>query len=109
MFAESWGPPGAMLRYTRSMTVPISAPPGRNEMCHCGSGRKYKHCCLEKDDKQATATRAQAAVEAAAQPSEAPASAPARAPKPQTHQPWRATTSRGFVPAARTPRKVGGG
>ena len=19
---------------------------GRNEPCHCGSGRKYKHCCL---------------------------------------------------------------
>lgn len=18
---------------------------GRNEMCHCGSGKKYKHCC----------------------------------------------------------------
>jgi SEC-C motif-containing protein len=22
---------------------------GRNEPCHCGSGRKYKKCCLEKD------------------------------------------------------------
>ena len=22
---------------------------GRNEPCHCGSGRKYKRCCLEKD------------------------------------------------------------
>ncbi|HQF56204.1 MAG TPA: SEC-C metal-binding domain-containing protein [Fibrobacteria bacterium] len=21
----------------------------RNEPCHCGSGRKYKKCCLEKD------------------------------------------------------------
>src|SRR3984957_21350110 len=20
-------------------------PPGRNEPCSCGSGRKYKHCC----------------------------------------------------------------
>ena len=20
-------------------------PPGRNELCRCGSGRKYKHCC----------------------------------------------------------------
>jgi hypothetical protein len=24
---------------------------GRNDVCHCGSGRKYKKCCLE-DDKQ---------------------------------------------------------
>ncbi len=23
--------------------------PGRNAPCHCGSGRKYKHCCMRKD------------------------------------------------------------
>lgn len=23
--------------------------PGRNEACHCGSGKKYKKCCLQKD------------------------------------------------------------
>lgn len=22
---------------------------GRNEPCHCGSGKKYKKCCIEKD------------------------------------------------------------
>lgn len=22
---------------------------GRNEPCHCGSGKKFKHCCLQKD------------------------------------------------------------
>lgn len=22
---------------------------GRNEPCHCGSGNKYKNCCLKKD------------------------------------------------------------
>ena len=43
------------------MTVPTSARPGRNEPCHCGSGRKYKHCCLEKDQAQASAARAKAA------------------------------------------------
>lgn len=26
--------------------------PGRNEPCHCGSGKKYKKCCLEKDGTQ---------------------------------------------------------
>ena len=23
--------------------------PGRNAPCYCGSGRKYKHCCLDKN------------------------------------------------------------
>ncbi|NCN95851.1 MAG: hypothetical protein GW917_03965, partial [Bdellovibrionales bacterium] len=22
---------------------------GRNDSCHCGSGQKYKKCCLDKD------------------------------------------------------------
>jgi len=26
------------------------AKPGRNDPCHCGSGRKYKKCCLAKDE-----------------------------------------------------------
>jgi uncharacterized protein YecA (UPF0149 family) len=26
----------------------IAWPPGRNEPCWCGSGRKYKQCCLGK-------------------------------------------------------------
>ena len=90
------------------MTVPASARPGRNEPCHCGSGRKYKHCCLDKDDREAAAARAKAAAETAAAPPEAASSAPKKAPKPQTHQPWKATTSRGFVTRTRTPRKVGG-
>src|SRR5437667_7908563 len=96
------------------ITAPTSARPGRNEPCHCGSGRKYKHCCLQKDEARAAAERAKAAAEAvaAAQSAEAARSAtsatstPGRAPKPQTHQPWKATTSRGFVPRTRTPRKV---
>ncbi|MDR4496399.1 MAG: SEC-C domain-containing protein [Candidatus Scalindua sp.] len=25
---------------------------GRNEPCHCGSGRKYKKCCLSKDEEK---------------------------------------------------------
>jgi len=32
---------------------------GRNEPCHCGSGLKYKKCCLAKDEEHArTATAA---------------------------------------------------
>ena len=29
---------------------------GRNEPCPCGSGKKYKHCCLNKPQKTAMAT-----------------------------------------------------
>jgi hypothetical protein len=35
---------------------------GRNDPCHCGSGNKYKKCCLAKDE---TAVSAQMAAEAA--------------------------------------------
>jgi hypothetical protein len=92
------------------MTTQLNARPGRNEPCRCGSGRKYKQCCLAKDDKKAAAARMKAAAEPAAPPSEEAAPTPSRAPKPATHQPWKTGSStRGFVPRARTPRKVGGG
>jgi SEC-C motif-containing protein len=26
---------------------------GRNSLCPCGSGLKYKHCCFSKDDQRA--------------------------------------------------------
>ncbi|QSE96687.1 SEC-C metal-binding domain-containing protein [Fulvivirga lutea] len=26
--------------------------PGRNEPCHCGSGKKYKHCHFKEDTKK---------------------------------------------------------
>ena len=29
---------------------------GRNERCHCGSGVKYKKCCLDKDSKSRAVT-----------------------------------------------------
>ena len=32
---------------------------GRNEPCHCGSGRKYKKCCLDKDEKESRTTAAE--------------------------------------------------
>jgi hypothetical protein len=87
------------------MTAQTSERPGRNEPCHCGSGRKYKHCCLEKDEAAAAAARA---TTAAAQPAEPAREAPRRTPKHQTEQPWKATTARVFVPRPRGPRKVGG-
>jgi hypothetical protein len=90
------------------MTAKATARPGRNEPCHCGSGRKYKHCCLEKDEAAAAAARAEAATEPPAEPEEAVPVVPRRTPKHQTEQPWKASTSRVFVPRPRGPRKVGG-
>jgi hypothetical protein len=93
------------------MTSSTNPRPGRNEPCHCGSGRKYKQCCLPKDEAEAAKARAAAATAAAtAGPVEADASAPPpQSPKHRTHQPWKATTSRGFVPRSTAPRKMGGG
>ena len=29
-------------------TIRVKKKPGRNEPCHCGSGKKYKKCCIGK-------------------------------------------------------------
>src|SRR5215813_3162768 len=107
-----WPPDGASRQHivvewrSRRRSVPTTL--GRNDPCHCGSGRKYKHCCLDKDEKEAAAARANAAAEATAPSANASPAPPPRKPKHQTHQPWKAATSRGFVPRTRSPRKVGG-
>jgi hypothetical protein len=91
----------------------------RNDPCHCGSGKKYKQCHLDKDEAAAREARAKEAAK------EAPVSAPAAAdgagghaaakgakPKPPTGQPWKrgaaAANTRGFQRTATT-RKTGGG
>lgn len=80
---------------------------GRNDPCHCGSGKKYKQCCLAKDEEAARAARAKAAAEAPVPSAEG--AAPARGPKHQTRQPWKktATNTHGFGKTS-LPRKVGG-
>lgn len=35
---------GSMKQYSR--LVPLNKEPGRNDSCPCGSGKKYKKCCL---------------------------------------------------------------
>ncbi len=41
--------------------IPVPVVMGRNEQCHCGSGLKYKRCCLGTDkiklSKQAACCR----------------------------------------------------
>ena len=38
---------------------------GRNDACHCGSGKKYKKCHLEKDEAENRKAREKAALNAA--------------------------------------------
>ena len=102
---------------------------GRNEPCHCGSGKKYKQCCLNKDEAAERAARAKAGEKAekadksekaessdksgekAAGSDAAPAKATGpRSPKHATDQPWKSgglKNTRSFQ-KVRTPRKVGG-
>jgi len=82
--------------------------PGRNEPCRCGSGRKYKQCCLDTDESEARVAYAKAMADAPQASPDAPP-APTRAPKHQTQQPWKTAATRGGpYQRVRTPRKVGG-
>ena len=90
----------------------MPAAPGRNEPCHCGSGKKYKQCCLAKDETAAREARAKSGDAAAAEPAEPERAATAvpRPARPRTQQPWKrgSQNTRGFGPTQRAPRKVGG-
>jgi hypothetical protein len=86
----------------------VEANLGRNDPCHCGSGKKYKQCCLGKDEEKARAARAKAAAEAPVPAAED--ATPAHAgPKHKTRQPWKksATNTHGFGKTS-LPRMVGG-
>ena len=69
------------------MQEKTDSKPGRNEACHCGSGRKYKQCCLDKDEAEAREARKKAAAEAPPPSDEDPPPPPPR--KHETHQPWK--------------------
>jgi hypothetical protein len=80
------------------MTISI----GRNDPCHCGSGKKYKKCCLEKDET----ARARENAAQVPPPAEAAPTPPA-APKPQHG--WQGVKGdRGFRPPPPPRRGTGG-
>ena len=94
------------------MTATFVHDLGRNDACHCGSGRKYKRCCLDKDEAAAQAARASAEADARADaPPDPAAGKPVqqRPPKPSSYQPWKrsATNTHSFQRMS-TPRKVRG-
>jgi hypothetical protein len=87
----------------------VSATPGRNDPCPCGSGKKYKQCHLAADEAKARAAREKAAAEAPEPAAAGAAAAPPGPPRHQTRQPWKktATNTHGFGKTS-LPRKVGG-
>ena len=83
---------------------------GRNDPCHCGSGKKYKRCCLKKDGAAEREEHAKAAAEAPVPESEGKTAPEPAKPRRETHQPWkrRSGGERAFHRFL-TPPKRGGG
>jgi hypothetical protein len=91
------------------LPVGTSTRPGRNEPCHCGSGRKYKQCCLEKDEAALRKARAaEASASAAGEAGGAEAPRPAPPPRHQTQQPWKGPRNTKGFQKLTTPRRSGG-
>jgi len=87
----------------------VPATPGRNDPCHCGSGKKYKQCHLGADEAKARQAREKAAAAAPAPAAADTAKAASGPPRHKTRQPWKktATNTQGFGKTS-LPRKVGG-
>ena len=84
---------------------------GRNDPCHCGSGKKYKQCHLGQDEAQAREERAKSGETATAESAEPERAAAVPKPKrSRSDQPWKRSSqnTRGFGQTQRAPRKVGG-
>lgn len=62
---------------------------GRNDPCHCGSGKKYKRCCLDKDEAAEREARAEAAAKTAAAPAKKQPPPKTQAPHSHTDKPWK--------------------
>ncbi len=91
--------------------MPEAKPvPGRNEPCRCGSGRKYKQCCLEKDEAARREQRASGDdAPSGGGGASADAPKPGAASKKQTQQPWKGTKNTKGFQKLTTPRRSGGG
>jgi hypothetical protein len=90
---------------------------GRNDACHCGSGKKYKKCHLEKDEAANRKEREKAALNAAKVAASAEASAGTEKKEPPSKQPenrsgffQKMAGRMGFSPSQqrRTPQNKGG-
>lgn len=59
--AENQRSPPAAIRHIAQYTSPMSSRPGRNDPCPCGSGQKYKRCCLPREEAARAEARQQQA------------------------------------------------
>lgn len=53
MFKEKMREMNLNQKEMKTMQAPKNRP-GRNDLCPCGSGKKYKKCCMEKDISNGT-------------------------------------------------------
>ena len=94
--------------------MPEAKPvPGRNDPCHCGSGKKYKQCHLDKDEAARRKKLAKEQGEPAKEGKEdaapaAEAAKPAPPPRHQTQQPWKGPRNTKGFQKLTTPRRSGG-
>jgi hypothetical protein len=99
------------MRYSSTRRTRVAAPtppPGRNDPCHCGSGKKYKQCHLAQDEAAARSARARAATGEKADAASGPDKPAPPPPRHNTKQPWKgAQNTRGFQ-KANLPRRSGG-
>ena len=90
---EAWEDPGRLgLDEPEPETMPAEPTvdrPGRNDPCHCGSGKKYKRCCLEKDQAAEREARAEAAADSSPPVPEEQTAEDAAAAKRSAGQPWQ--------------------
>jgi len=108
----------AFFSKTSSEETPKPVTIGRNDPCHCGSGKKYKKCCEEKDEakeravldkqwEQATKTAAKEKEKTEQdKTSEKPGFVPNK-PQPAKTGPQKHTSF--TTPKYNMPRKSGGG
>jgi SEC-C motif-containing protein len=99
--------------------APPAKLPGRNDPCHCGSGKKYKKCHEEKDaaaQHTILEKKWQEGEKAAAQKAAEEKEAAAKAPPNVPHKPAQQQTRSGSqkhktfsIPKFNMPRRIGGG
>src|ERR1035437_124341 len=97
--------------------LPPAQLPGLNDSCHCGSGKKYKKCCEDKDAAaqhthlEKEWTQAEKAAAKKAEDEKAAAPEQSSAPTKPTHQPHVSDHRRNTmtIPKYNMPRKTGGG
>ena len=82
---------------------------GRNEPCHCGSGKKYKRCHLAADAEAQREEQAQTLEEAPASTPDERSAAPPERPQRPTEQPWKRGGQGRSFQRFQTPPKRGGG